>query len=166
MTALLALIPTKDKVWGVILIALVIIGFHVHNKLIAEGIAKQKAADDAATLVLTTKTAKETAELKARATMAEQAYDKEVNSVDTLPAPSVRLCVYPHASGSVVSQTGAAQPGTQNASAGSGAIQPVPSGNSGSGGGVAGPDIGTLLSALSRAADRESAVVREFQARE
>ena len=166
MTALLALIPTKDKVWGVILIALVIIGFHVHNKLIAEGIAKQKAADDAATLVLTTKTAKETAELKARATRAEQAYDKEVNSVDTLPAPSVRLCVYPHASGSVVSQTGAAQPGTQNASAGSGAIQPVPSGNSGSGGGVAGPDIGTLLSALSRAADRESAVVREFQARE
>ena len=29
MTALLALIPTKDKVYGVIVIVLVIAGFHV-----------------------------------------------------------------------------------------------------------------------------------------
>ncbi len=166
MTALLALIPTKDKVWGVIIIALAIAGFHVHNKLIAEGIAKQKAADDAAMAVLVAHTTEQTAELQTKATMAEQAYDKEVNSVDTLPAPSVRLCVYPHASGSVVSQTGAAQPGAKSASASSGIVQSVSSGDPGSGGGVAGPDIGAMLSALSRAADRESAVVREFQARE
>ena len=166
MTALLALIPTKGWLYGGLIVVLILLGFHVHNKLIAEGIAKQKAADDAAMAVLVANTTKQTAELKARATMAEQAYDKEINSVDTLPAPSVRLCVYPHASGSVVSQTGAAQSGTQSTSTSSGIVQPVPSGDPGSGGGVAGPDIGAMLSALSRAADRESAVVREFQTRE
>ena len=166
MTALLALIPTKGWLYGGLIVVLILLGFHVHNKLIAEGIAKQKAADDAAMAVLVANTTKQTAELQAKATMAEQAYDKEINSVDTLPAPSVRLCVYPHASGSVVSQTGAAQSGTQSTSTSSGNVQPVPSGEPGSGGGVAGPDIGAMLSALSRAADRESAVVREFQTRE
>ena len=166
MTALLALIPKKDLLYGGLIIILILLGFHIHNKLIAEGIAKQKAADDAAMAVLVANTTKQTAELQAKATMAEQAYDKEINTVDTLPAPSVRLCVYPHASGSVVSQTGAAQPGAKSASASSGIVQSVPSGDPGSGGGVAGPDIGAMLSALSRAADRESAVVREFQTRE
>ena len=166
MTALLALIPTKGWLYGGLIVVLILLGFHVHNKLIAEGIAKQKAADDAAMAVLVANTTKQTAELQAKATMAEQAYDKEINTVDNLPAPSVRLCVYPHASGSVVSQTGAAQSGTQSTSTSSGIVQPVPSGDPGSGGGVAGPDIGAMLSALSRAADRESAVVREFQTRE
>lgn len=162
MTALFALIPTKDWLYGGLIVVLIVLGFHVHNKLIAEGIAKQKAADDAATAVLVANTTKQTAELQAKATMAEQAYDKEINSIDNLPAPSVRLCVYPHASGGIVSQTGAAQPGTQSAGSGSGAVQSMPSGDPG----VAGPDIGPMLSALAAAADRESAVVREFQARE
>ena len=166
MPALLALIPTKDWLYGGLIILLIVFGIHEHHKILAEGIAEQKAADDKATAVLVAASAKQTAELQAKATMAEQAYDKEVNSLTSLPVPSVRLCVYPHASGSVVSQTGAAQPGAKSASASSGIVQSVPSGDPGSGGGVAGPDIGAMLSALSRAADRESAVVREFQTRE
>ena len=166
MGALLALIPSKDWLWAGALIALGLFGLHEHNKILAEGIAEQKAADDKAMAVLVANTAKQTAELQAKATMAEQAYDKEVNSLNSLPAPSVRLCVYPHPSGSVVSQTGAAQPGTQSAGSASGGVQQVSAGNSLSGGGVAGPDIGGLLSALAAAADRESAVIREFQSRE
>lgn len=166
MTAIFGLIFSKDGFYGALIVGLIIFGLHEKAKFIAEGIAEQKAADDKATAVLVANTAKQTADLQARATMAEQAYDKEVNSLNSLPAPSVRLCVYPHPSGSVVSQAGAAQSGTPNASTASGMVQSVPSGNSSSGGGVAGPDIGGLLSALALAADRESAVVREFQSRE
>ena len=165
MSALLALIPSKDWFYGILIIALILLGVHVHNKLLAEGIAEQKAADDKAQAVLVATTAKQTADLQARATMAEQAYDKEVNSLSSQPVPSVRLCVYPHPSGSVLSQTSAAQPGASSASAIAGGVQQVPSGNSSSGGGIAPPDIGGLLSAFAAAADRESAVVREFQSR-
>ena len=165
MSALLALIPTKDWGYGILIIGLILLGLHEKTKFIAEGIAEQKAADDKATAVLVATTAKQTADLQARATMAEQAYDKEVNSLSSQPVPSVRLCVYPHSSGSVLSQTSAAQPGASSASAIAGGVQQVPSGNSSSGGGIAPPDIGGLLSAFAAAADRESAVVREFQSR-
>ena len=166
MTALLALIPTKDWLYGGLIVVLILLGFHVHNKLIAEGIAKQKAADDAAMAVLVANTTKQTAELQAKATMSEQAYDKEINTVDNLPAPSVRLCVYPHASGSVVSQTGAAQPGAKSASTIAGGIQQVPPGNNSGGQPTAGPDLGGMLSLLAQRADETSAALREFQTRE
>ena len=166
MPALLALIPTKDWLYGGLIILLIVFGIHEHHKILAEGIAEQKAADDKATAVLVAASAKQTAELQAKAAMAEQAYDKEVNSLTSLPVPSVRLCIYPHASSGVVSQAGALKPGAQSAGTTAGNIQSVPSRDSGSGPGVSGPDIGQLLSALSAAADRESAVVREFQNRE
>ena len=165
MPALLALIPTKGWLYGGLIVLLIVLGIHEHHKILAEGIAEQKAADDKATAVLVAASAKQTAELQAKATMAEQAYDKEVNSLTSLPVPSVRLCIYPHAGSGVVSQAGALKSGAQSAGAPTGNIQSVPSGNPGSGSGAAGPDIGAMLSALSAAADRESAVVREFQSR-
>ena len=165
MPALLALIPGKDWLYGGAIVLLLLVGLHYHNKLLAEGIAEQKAADTQAAVILEKQTADKTAELQARATMAEQAYDKEVNSLSSVPVPVVRLCVYPHSGGSVVSQAGSAQPGAQSASAAAGNIQPMPSGNSGSGSGAAGRDIGPLLGALARAADRSDAALREYQSR-
>ena len=49
MSALLALIPTKDWVYGILIIGLILLGLHEKTKFIAEGIAEQKAADDKAT---------------------------------------------------------------------------------------------------------------------
>jgi hypothetical protein len=160
MTALLALIPGKDWLYGALIVGLIVFGLHEKAKFIAEGIAEQKAADDKATAVLVANTAKQTADLQARATMAEQAYDKEVNSLANLPAPSVRLCVYPHPSGSLVSQTGTAQPGTQSAGSAAGGVQQMPPGNSG------GRDIGGLLDLLAQRADDTNASLREFQSRD
>ena len=165
MPALLALIPTKDWLYGGLIILLIVFGIHEHHKILAEGIAEQKAADDKATAVLVAASAKQTAELQAKATMAEQAYDKEVNSLTSLPVPSVRLCIYPHAGSSIVPQAGALKSGAQSAGTAAGNIQSVPSGNPGSGGGAAGPDIGGMLSILSLRADEVSAALREFQSR-
>jgi len=165
MPALLALIPTKDWLWAGAVVLLIVFGLHEHHKILAEGIAEQKAADAQAAVILEKQTADKTAELQARATMAEQAYDKEVNSLSSVPVPVVRLCVYPHSSGPVVSQAGGAQSGAQGASATAGNVQSVPSGNSGSGSGAAGRDIGPLLGALARAADRSDAALREYQSR-
>ena len=165
MPALLALIPMKDWLYGGLIILLIVFGIHEHHKILAEGIAEKKAADDKATAVLVAASAKQTAELQAKATMAEQAYDKEVNSLTSLPVPSVRLCIYPHAGSSIVPQAGALKPGAQSAGTAAGNIQSVPSGNPGSGSGAAGPDIGGMLSILSLRAVEVSAALREFQSR-
>ena len=167
MSALLALIPTKDWVYGILIIGLILLGLHEKTKFIAEGIAEQKAADDKATAVLVATTAKQTADLQARATMAEQAYDKEHQAILDQPSlPAVRLCGNPHPRSTIVSATGATQQGNAVPGASSGAVQQVPSGNSSGGAGDAGPDIGNLLSLLAQRADETSAELREFQARE
>jgi hypothetical protein len=161
------LIPTKDWLYGGAIVLLIVFGLHEHHKILAEGIAEQKAADDKATATLVANAAKQTADLQARATMAEQAYDKEVQSVaNQPPVGAVRLCLDSHRSGGVVSKVGAAQPGASAASAASGDIQPVPSGDTGGGERDEGVDIGPLLAALAAAADQEVAVDREFQSRE
>jgi hypothetical protein len=152
MPALLALIPARDWLYGALIVGLLIFGIHLHHKILAEGIAEQKAADDKQTAALVASTAKQTVELQAKATMAEQAYDKEISAIINVPAPSVRLCVYPHPGGSVVSQAGAAVGGNAGAGTAAGNLQPLPSGSD-SGGATAGPDIGNLLSILSLRAD-------------
>jgi hypothetical protein len=159
MPALLALIPARDWLYGALIVGLLIFGIHLHHKILAEGIAEQKAADDKQTAALVASTAKQTVELQAKATMAEQAYDKEISAIINVPAPSVRLCVYPHPGGSVVSQAGAAQPGASDPGAASGGVQQMPSGNS------VGPDIGGLLDLLAKRGDETSAALREFQSR-
>lgn len=159
MGALLALIPTKDWLYGTAIAALLVFGVYERHHLIAEGQQHEIAALKLSSDRLQKETAKQTAELQARATMAEQAYEKEVNSLSNLSVPVVRLC--PNNPGSsIVSAASAAKPGTQSAGAGTGIVQPVSSGNS------VGRDIGGLLSILAARADETSAELREYQNRE
>jgi hypothetical protein len=97
------------------------------------------------------------ADLRARATTAEQAYDKEVAASANLPpVQPVRLCVNANSRPA----KGAKQPGNA-ASAAAGNIQPVPAGNTS----VPGPDIGPLLDLFAKRADQINAELREYQRR-
>jgi hypothetical protein len=97
MTALLGLISTKDLVYGGIIAAILAGGIWYHHKLITEGVADQLAADTVASDKLQAEAAKQTADLQARATAAEQAYDKEQNDDAAYrsahPIQPVRLCL-------------------------------------------------------------------------
>jgi hypothetical protein len=166
MGALLALIPSRDWLWAAALVALGLLGLHVHHKLLAEGIAEQQAADDKEKATLVAQTAKQTAELQAKATMAEQAYDKEHQAILDQPSlPAVRLCGNPHPGSVVVSKTGAANQGNAASGAATGDLQPMPAGSN-SVGSEQNPDISDLLSLLAQHADDYSAELREYQARE
>src|SRR5271166_2882216 len=154
MGALLALIPSKDWFYGALIIALIaLLVYELH-----EGKVHELAALQASSAKLLQQTAAQTAELKARATMAEQAYDKEHNLLLNQPPLSVRMCDHAN-SGSVVPKAGTVKPGDAATGTSAGPIQPVPSGDSG------GRDIGGLLSALAASADQVSATLREFQSR-
>lgn len=167
MPALLALIPTKDWLYGGLIVLLIVFGIHEHHKILAEGIAEQKAADDKATAVLVANTTKQTAELQAKATMAEQAYDKEHQAIlNQPPVQSVRLCLNAHPSNSVVPKTGGQVDGNQGIGATPVGVQQVPAGNSSGGSGAVGPDIAGLLNLLGARADEVSAELREDQSRE
>lgn len=139
-----------------------------HHEAIEQGIADQRAADALATQALEKDTAKQTAALQARATTAEQAYDKErsdhQNYIDSHPPLPVRLCIANH-SGALVPPSGTLKPGATDTSAGTAGVQSVPGGDSSGGAGTAGPDISAMLSALGTAADTVSATLREFQQR-
>ena len=163
MGALLALIPGKDLAYGAIIVAL-LAGFGwytIHERDI--GKAHEVAALAASSAKLQAETDKKTADLQARANMAEQAYDKEHNLIVNQPRDSVRLCVAAN-SGRVVPKAGAAKPGNESAGPAAGSVQSVPAGDSGSGQ-RQGPDIGGMLDALAAAADDVSATLREFQSR-
>lgn len=161
-------LPIKDLVYGGLIIAIILGGLWLHHSLIAQGVAKQRAADDAASAALIAHTAEQTAALQARAAMAEQAYDKEHNDNqnyrDSHPMESVRLCLSTP-SRIIVSQAGAPHTGNAGAGAPTADVPKVPTGDSGSGTGAAGPDISTLLGLLAVKADNVSAELREFQSR-
>jgi hypothetical protein len=163
MLAFLALIPTKDWLYGGIIVALLLFGIHERNHLMAEGEAHEAAALKTSSDKLQEQTAAQTADLQAKATLAEQAYDKERNIIANLPsAPAVRLCSGPAVRGSVVSQAGAQKPGDADTGTTAAGIQSMPSGNSS----AAGPDLGPMLRAFSARADQVSATLREYQNRE
>jgi hypothetical protein len=166
MTALLGLLPLKDWVYSIIIVALIAFGVYEKHHLIAEGQQHELAALKLSSDKLQKQTAKQTAELQARATMAEQAYDKEHQAILNQPSlPAVRLCGNAHRSSSIVSATGATQQGNAAASASSGDLQSVPAGSD-SVGTEQNPDISSLLSLLAQRADDYSAELREYQARE
>lgn len=162
----------KVNQWAAELALLLLIGCGVwywHHEAIEKGVAEQVATDNAATAKLKQETAVQTAALKTKADTAEQAYDKEHQDLEAYrsghPVQPVRLCNAPHDSNTFV--PGSAGIVARNA-AGSSAgivIQQVPSGDSGSGAGRAGPDISQLLLALGARADDVSATLREYQAR-
>lgn len=150
-----------------VFIGLLGIGFLIyHRHVLDDGIAKQQAADNAASKILLDKAASETADAKARATMAEQANAKENSSIpvfiDAHPE-SVRLCSNAHGSSGSVPASGTKDTGHAGAGAGPASVQPVPDGNSGSGQGGSGVDIGPLLQALAGSADKVSSELREYQ---
>jgi hypothetical protein len=166
MGALLALIPLKDWLYGGAIVALIAFGVHERNHLIAEGQQHEIAALKTSSEQLQKQTAAQTATLQAKATMAEQAYEKEVlaNS-NQPPVQPVRLCVAAARSGGVMPDAGAKVAGNVVPGAVAGSVQPVSAGNPGSGSGIAGPDISQLLQALAARADQVSAALREFQSR-
>lgn len=165
MGALLALIPSRDWLWAAALVALGLLGLHVHHKLLAEGIAEQQVADNKEKATLVAQTAKQTAELQAKATMAEQAYDKEHQAILDQPSlPAVRLCGNSHPRGTVVPAGSTAQQGNAAAGAAPGDLQSVSPGSN-SVGDEQNPDISDLLSLLAQHADDLSAELREYQDR-
>lgn len=156
-----------------ILAVVVIVGvaggiLYWHHKTLEEGIAKQIAVDNAATLKVQQQAAAETAALQAKADTAETTHAQEIAALSAQlnsPSDPVRLCLTSHAGGSGLPQTGA--PNAQHASAGAaaGSVQPMPQGNSSGGGRTAGPDISSLLGLLAFQADTVSAQLREYQSR-
>jgi len=160
MGALLALIPSKDWLY-VAAISALLIGFGaytIHER--RAGAAHEAAALKASSLILEKQTADKTAELKAKADMAERAYDKEHALILNQPIDSVRLC---HSTNSsrIVPKAGAVVAGNANSGSAAVGVQQVPSGDSS----VAGPDIGPMLDALAAGADQVSAELREYQSR-
>jgi hypothetical protein len=137
-----------------------------HHETFEAGIAKQRAADAAASQILIAKAAAETADWRLKANNAEHAYNDESQALqvyrDTHVA-SVRLCVSPSGSDGVQNAAGKVA-GTPAASPAAAGVQPVPPGDFGSGGGQAGVDIGPMLTALAARADQVSAKLREAQA--
>jgi hypothetical protein len=159
---LLALVPVKDWLYGGVILAM-LAGFgwytvHERNLGAAHEVAALKASSDR----LQQETDKKTTALQIRATMAEQAYDKEHALLVNQPVDSVRLCESTANRGRVVPQAGGKV--TRNVDVGSATngLQQVPAGNTV----VAGPDIGGMLDALAASADQVNATLREFQARE
>jgi hypothetical protein len=163
------MIAIKDYIYAGLIVALIAGGVWYHHKVLDEGIAEQVAKDTTASNALKAETAKQTADLEARAVTAEQAYDKEradnQNYIDSHPVQPVRLCLSTAPGRSVVPQAGAIKPGNASSGAGPQSVQSVPTGDSSGGGGTAGPDISNLLSLLAAKADTVSAELREFQSR-
>lgn len=167
MAALLALVPFKDWVYIGIIAALFAAGAYERNHLIDEGKAHEAAALKLSSDKLQKQTAAQTADLQAKATMAEQAYEKErAASLNLPPVQPVRLCNSAPSRNSVVSQATGQKPGDASAGTGTTAIQSVSSGNSSSGQSTAGPDISSLLGLLAARGDQVSATLREYQNRE
>lgn len=166
MGALLALIPTKDLVYGALIAILLAFGIYERHHLITEGATHELAALKASSDRLEKKSAAETAELQAKATMAEQTHDKEILALSNLPpVQPVRLCIAPSSGSAGVQQTSGAKPGDASVGAGTSTVQSMSTGDSSGGTGRAGPDIGPMLSALAARADQTSATLREYQSR-
>lgn len=165
---MIALLSTRDYVYGALIALLIGGGLWYHHKVLAEGIADQVARDSAARIKLEAETKQQTADLQARATIAEQSYDKERNAnlafIDSHPIQPLRLC-NANDSGGVMPKAGAIKLGDASASPHSGIVQSMPTRDSSRGQESTGPDISGLLSALGAAADNVSAELREFQTR-
>jgi hypothetical protein len=163
---LLSLLSAKDAFYGALVLGLAIAFgvYTIHERHIGE--AHEAAAVAKATAALEADTAKQTAELKAKAQMEHDTYEKEILALSNQPAVEpVRLC---HAAGSrpIVPAASAVDAGNGATGSAAGNVLAVPAGNSGSGQPGAGPDISSLLGLLALRADEVSASLREFQGRE
>lgn len=164
---------TKLPQWTLELIVILIVAggiwFWQHERFEA-GIASQQSADALQTQRLKADAANQTQVLQTRADMAEQDYEQEhkdnLDYRSSHPDQPVRLCIAAAASGSSVPKASGSHPGDASAGAAPADVPKVSDGNSSSGGGQAGPDIGPLLKLLELRADNVSGVLREYQKRE
>lgn len=168
MLALLKMVSIKDWLYAGLIVAL-LGGFGwytIHERSIGEAheIAALKISSDK----ILKDTAAQTAALQVKATTAEKAYADEHQALQTYvssrPVQSVRLCSNTNSDQIVPGSAGIVARNAAGGSAGI-VIQQVPSGDSGSGAGRAGPNIGPMLIALGARADEVSATLREYQAR-
>jgi hypothetical protein len=163
---------TKLPQWALELIVIAAVAggilYWQHHE-INKGIALQKAADDKASAPLIQQAKAETAELRVKATMAEQTHAKEMADLQNLTGSHanqpVRLCIDSHAGGQGVRPASTGDQGNRSTGSVTASVQPMPNGNSESGAGRDGPDIEPMLTALGAAADKVSAELRELQSR-
>lgn len=139
---------------------------HVHYEA---GVAAQIAKDTAERTQIIADNDKKTAELQARATTAEKAYDDERNQTANFnaanPLEPIRLCNTTAVGTGHLSNPGSPLRGAKSASPAAAGIQQMPTGNSSLRDESGGRDISGLLEALAESADAVSASLREFQNR-
>lgn len=138
-----------------------------HHATFEAGIKHQKAEDDEATASLVHAAEVQTDFYKARAERAEGAHAQETIDNDRYRAANPLhggLCQPAYGWQGHLPDVTATHAGNAGASPGPAAIQPVPAGDTESGG-RANPDIRHLLDLLAGRADEVSATLREFQAR-
>jgi len=141
---------------------------------IAQGVAKQVTADDAATAKVKEKAARDTAALRARGEAAEKAYAQAQLDLQAYrsahpvgPVVLGGVCNdASHDSGPGLSGTPPAQSGNESSRPNPGPVQPVRAGTRAVGPVRAGRDLGPMLDAFALAADRLSDELREYQSRE
>lgn len=171
IAALLAKLGIQQWVFELIVLVIVAGGiWYWQHERYEAGIAAQIAIDAAERAQLIKDNDKKTADLQAKATMAEQTYDKEHQSTvdygNDNPLQPIRLCLTTPKGGSHLPSSGSKNPGNVSTSTPATNLQPMPSGNSSSGPRAAGPDVSELLDLLAGKADDVSGVLREYQNRE
>jgi hypothetical protein len=139
--------------WVILAVTIACVAFWGHHKY-NQGYSKARAEWELAQKI---EKVRHDQELKD----ANHANDQELDNLrayrDANPVKPVRLCIAPRP----VRPSGTPADG---AGAGSGDVQPVPAGDTGSGADGAGPDIAGLLESLAAVADAVSADLREEQA--
>jgi hypothetical protein len=152
----------------VILIVAGAVWYYGHEHYEA-GISAQIATDNAERAKLIAANDKKTADLQARATTAEKAYDDEqtktANYNASNPLEPIRLCNTATNSGGHLPAAGAPIAGDQSSSSSTAAIQQMSKGNNSLRDGPGGRDISGLLESFAQSADEVSASLREFQTR-
>ena len=125
---------------------------HVYDSGVQAEVAKVQKASAAAT-----------ATLEAKVTTAEHAHDQELADLtayrDAHPDQPVRLCLSTPAPSVRPVATASGPPSAPAVN-----LQPMPAGDSGSGPGATGPDIGSLLGLLAARGDALAAQLRTRQA--
>jgi hypothetical protein len=161
---------TKLPQWALELIVIAIVAggvWYWQHERYEAGISAQVLADAKARDALIAATNAQTVALQTKATLAEQAYDKERQSnIDYQrdnPIEPVRLCIAAKGGGSHMPKTSVANPGNAATGAAAGNVLSVPSGDNSGGTGASGPDISGLLGLLAAKGDDVSGVLREFQ---
>lgn len=164
---------TKLPQWALELIVIAIVAggvWYWQHERFEAGISAQVLADAKARDALIAATNKQTADLQAKATMAEQAYDKEHQSNIEYqrdnPIEPVRLCIATQSGGSHLPKGSSANVGNAKTGTAAGDVLAVPQGNNRSRSGASGPDISGMLNLLAAKADDVSGVLREFQRHE